>query len=422
MVSAKISDAASILSAYTSNVTKVNNSKGTDFNEMLKKSTVEDTKQTPVESTKVVKEDAEIEKNDYIEKNPAVTEEKSEETDIPTAEEISNVATLVVDIRKEIAETLNISVEELNKYLDILSLDISDLKTPENMMKLIMEVKNISNQSEVLLDSELSTNVKELVTKLSNIVEKLPEMTDELKEQIQMMDDNVVDEDADTQVTFDKDGETVIDITGDAIRDKFTEITSNGGNSNMSDNADKHSNEDSFENVVNSINISANAEVIEGLSEAVSNVTGSYSEAEVISQIIERIKVNAKPGMTSMELQLYPEHLGKVTVQVVSKNGGITAHIAAENENVKAIIENQLITLKNTFSEQGIKVDSVEVTVANYGFEQNANEQNEQNNQQSKRNGHVRKTLLDELNGTVTEDVIEETRMEAVGNTVSYKA
>ena len=38
-------------------------------------------------------------------------------------------------------DLLIIPVEELNKYLDILSLDISDLKTPENMMKLIMEVK-----------------------------------------------------------------------------------------------------------------------------------------------------------------------------------------------------------------------------------------------------------------------------------------
>lgn len=440
MVSAKVSDAASILSAYTSNVSKVNSSKGTDFSEMLKKSTTDTTKQTQEESiNKSIKtEDAgckkleDVEKSEIIEKDKTVADKEIEDADIPTDEEIAKIATLVVDIRKEIADTLNITVEELNEYLDVLSVDISALKEPENMMKLIMEVKGISNQSEVLLDSELSANVKDLIMKLTDIVDEMPEITDAIKQQIAVMDnvdDVVVNVDAneENQITYNENAEdeTVVDISGDAIRDKFAEITANNGNSEMSKESDKHSkNEDTFSNVVNTVNVTANTEIIDGLNEAVSYVTGSYSDAEVISQIIERIKVSAKPGMSSMELQLYPEHLGKVTVQVVSKNGGITANIAAENENVKAIIENQLITLKNAFIEQGIKVDSVEVTVANYGFEQHNNDQKEEKDQQSKRNGNVRKSLLDELNGKSfdTEEVIEETRMETIGNTVSYKA
>jgi flagellar hook-length control protein FliK len=109
-------------------------------------------------------------------------------------------------------------------------------------------------------------------------------------------------------------------------------------------------------------------------------------------------------------------------VQVVAKNGGITAQISAENENVRGIIENQLVTLKESLNEQGIKVDSVEVTVSNFGFEQNLNEQGEQSKEQAKHSNRVRKSLLEEINGVISEDVSEETRMETVGNTVSYKA
>lgn len=93
-----------------------------------------------------------------------------------------------------------------------------------------------------------------------------------------------------------------------------------------------------------------------------------------------------KNDVTSLQMQLYPEHLGKVSIQVVSKNGVLTAQIAAENEVAKAALESQLATLKESFDSQGIKVQSVEVMVSTNAFEQN---------QQSIRKIRIRNTDMD---------------------------
>ena len=61
-----------------------------------------------------------------------------------------------------------------------------------------------------------------------------------------------------------------------------------------------------------------------------------------------------------------PASLGSVNVQIAAKDGVITAQFTAQNETVKAAIESQLVQLRTQFEEQGIKVDAVEVTVANY--------------------------------------------------------
>ena len=53
---------------------------------------------------------------------------------------------------------------------------------------------------------------------------------------------------------------------------------------------------------------------------------------------------------------------------------------------VKKALENQMITLKENFENQGVKVESVEITVQTNAFEnnQNFNNQNEQKNNTSK--------------------------------------
>lgn len=88
----------------------------------------------------------------------------------------------------------------------------------------------------------------------------------------------------------------------------------------------------------------------------------------------------------SMEIQLTPETLGKVNVLVSVREGVVTAQLNVQNEQVKKALENQMITLKENFENQGVKVESVEITVQTNAFEnnQNFNNQNEQKNNTSK--------------------------------------
>ena len=60
---------------------------------------------------------------------------------------------------------------------------------------------------------------------------------------------------------------------------------------------------------------------------------------------------------------LNPENLGKVHVAVTAKQGIVTAQLTAQNEQVKAALENQMTALKEQFNNQGVKVEAVEITV-----------------------------------------------------------
>ena len=169
------------------------------------------------------------------------------------------------------------------------------------------------------------------------------------------------------------------------------------------------------------------------VSEAPAPVNEGYQSAqtqEIMDQIMEYMKINLKAESQHMEMQLHPASLGTVNVQIAAKDGAITAHFTTQNETVRAVIETQLIQLKNQFEEQGIKVDAVEVTVANheYGQQQFSQEQADGKHKQGKTAKGMRRINLDELDGEEDLAPMEESEriavemMQANGSTVDYTA
>ena len=128
-----------------------------------------------------------------------------------------------------------------------------------------------------------------------------------------------------------------------------------------------------------------------------------------------------------MELQLQPENLGKLNLVISSRDGIITAQLMAENENVKNVIENQIVMLKDNFEQQGLKVDAVEVTVQTHGFEMGKNlEGSEENSQNEEKHRNSRSLTLEEINAIIgddeaaDEDVLAAEMMKATGGNVDY--
>ncbi len=155
----------------------------------------------------------------------------------------------------------------------------------------------------------------------------------------------------------------------------------------------------------------------------VASFAGNVTEADIIRQIIDQIKVNVGEKMQSVEVQLNPENLGKVYVNVEAKDGVMQAKIVAETEAAKNAIENNLAILKENFSNNEIKVEAIEVMVAAYGFfeeSQNGDFDNqEQANDTSKAIGSLNVGELNEDELT-EEEAIEVEMMRTKGNTVSY--
>ena len=158
--------------------------------------------------------------------------------------------------------------------------------------------------------------------------------------------------------------------------------------------------------------------------------TSQVDVADIIKQIVEFSRVTLTRTATTMEMQLNPEHLGKIFLQLTAKDGMVSAHITAQNEAVKEAIESQIVLFKENMNEAGVKVDAVEVTVGSHEFEknleQNAKQEERQAEEQEKAakgTRHINLNDLDELGGLLTEEESLVAQMMAEqGNSVDFTA
>lgn len=151
---------------------------------------------------------------------------------------------------------------------------------------------------------------------------------------------------------------------------------------------------------------------------------------DIIRQVTEQLKVSMTQDETSMEMQLNPENLGKIYVNVSQKNSQITAHMMVMNEIVREALESQLGNLRETLNQAGVKVDAVEVTVASHEFEQNLEQNSSKEQKQQEQSGsfkNIRKNInmssLDEMSGIMTEEEnLVAQMMRDNGNSVDFMA
>ena len=121
----------------------------------------------------------------------------------------------------------------------------------------------------------------------------------------------------------------------------------------------------------------------------------SAQEFDIPGQIVEQARLIRSSGNTEMVMHLKPEHLGDLTLRVsVSEHGAVTASFHSDNAQVRAIIEHSLVQLKQELSNQGIKVDNVEV-YAGLSDDGLLNGQSQQAWQQNQQNGSRRNRSFD---------------------------
>lgn len=163
-----------------------------------------------------------------------------------------------------------------------------------------------------------------------------------------------------------------------------------------------------------------------------SEIEGRYLSADTIDimeQVVEKLKVTITEGLSSMEMTLNPENLGKVYLQISAREGAVHAQIAAANEAVKNVLEAQVAEIQEHLNQAGVKVEAIDVTVAAHEFERNL-EQNqkreEQEGEQAQQNGRRRNlnlTSLDELSSVMTEEeMLVAQIMRDNGNSVDLSA
>lgn len=82
-----------------------------------------------------------------------------------------------------------------------------------------------------------------------------------------------------------------------------------------------------------------------------------------LEQLIHKVNTIHRTGRNQLRLQLIPENLGKLSINLSSNNQDIKAKIYVESTQVKQTIENNLNQFRDSLREKGVNITDIEVSV-----------------------------------------------------------
>ncbi|MDY4415896.1 flagellar hook-length control protein FliK, partial [Selenomonas sp.] len=103
---------------------------------------------------------------------------------------------------------------------------------------------------------------------------------------------------------------------------------------------------------------------IDGTKQSAATQTAQQPQTDydIPQQIVDQARLIQRGQDTEMVIHLKPEHLGDLTLRVsVGADGAVNASFHSNNAEVRTIIENTLVQLKQDLNNQGLKVDNVGV-------------------------------------------------------------
>ena len=278
----------------------------------------------------------------------------------------------VQDVKDTIKDELDVSDEDIAKAMEVLGMtelvgeltgtDAITLITDDDMLSRLTSVLDVVNAAQQDIADMSGVNVEDV----SDVIATANTEADVNKD----VTDNVVSNNQPAAIE-----ESLSDMLA-------KKITTDGSAKQQNNAGEQNHNTETYGSVADNM--------IQSMSDSFADIitedTAYVSEADIVNQVIDQIKLTSGKELTSIEVMLNPERLGSVHVTVSAKNGILTAQIAAQNEQVKTALENQMTTLRENFENQGIKVDAVEITVMTHQFEAGQNfGQNESERKQSER-------------------------------------
>ena len=338
------------------------------------------------------------------------------------------------DIKDAIKEEFDVSDEDIKVAMELLGLTALDLLstakvaelieqltgtdaltliTNEDMMQSFNNIINVVDEANADIAGMLGVKTEEVGIVLGqNDIAPVVNSEDTAKQ------DNVKESDAknaDDNINQTVDNQESL---SEVLAKKITTESDGKAKNNMPESNEANNKvtyADVADNMISNITDTFADIITEGIS--------TVKEADIVNQVIDSVKLMASRELTSMEVMLNPEHLGSVHITVTARNGIVSAQIAAQNEQVKTALENQMVTLREQFESQGLKVDAVEITVMAHSFEAGQNfGQSESERKQGESKVH-RKLDLSSFDDELEED-LESTAPapKAEGRSVEYLA
>ena len=396
------------------------------------------------------------EKFHYKEKTIQSEPKKNTEHNIEKIKE--ELDTFSEKVVKVLQEELHVSEEEIKDAMNALGLQYLDLLDVSNLANLVMKLGGSEKVNQLLCNEAFATVFQkvyelgnEMLKSLQMTVEELQKvnasamesLTEQLKQDgIKKVPDGMVTKpeehltqnvEADTvQETTAKETIVVEDLrngSGKSGQMEQNDLTS--GENLVKANEKPHQLVSESQPVENSSFDTTLAGMIANRFEntTVESLPSYVSVTDIMEQFVEHTKVTLSAEITKMEMQLNPEHLGKVYLEITENQGSVTAKIQTQNAIVKEALEMQIADLKQNLSQAGVKVDAIEVTIASHEFErnleqdENSKKQQEDKAQDKNRHHNINLNNLDELSGVLSEkEELSAKMMAEQGNSVDLTA
>ena len=392
-----------------------------------------------------------------------IREESGVSSDRP--EELSGkLEEFAEDVKEVLKEELGVSEEDIAKAMETLGLTFADLLNPNQLAALVMKLTGESNMGALFCREEFMTILHAVGELGANLAQELGISQEELAQLLsQMQNTGEVPQEETGAESVSQDAQNAVDVAETVTEENAVDVSepnrmqadgqeqtsdgqelvtageesaeadASGGQKSQTDlngqgmgNTAAQTRNDGAGAVAQNLTEVSFA----GVQEGVNPQTPQVDVADIIKQIVEFSRVTLTRTTTTMEMQLNPEHLGKIFLQLTAKDGMVSAHITAQNEAVKEAIESQMVLFRENMNEAGVKVDAVEVTVGSHEFEknleQNAKQEERQAEEQEKAakgTRHINLNDLDELSGLLTEEETLVAQMMAEqGNSVDFTA
>ena len=429
--------------------TSVKQTTGSSFDDLLQASKVnnqtesnnQESKNPPVELKESVAKNEKIGSKDSVAetkqerpqmKDMKKAEEPVEDMEVSDEELAKRIAGLFFQVTETIQDMLGISEEELQSFMEQMGITEVDLLNPSTLQNLMLVVKD-QEPVNLLTDAQLLSDMQDLVKQVEEVLVEVgitkeeiatfmeqPAFKDlvlEVKEVLETSEEVVEQSDMDVKMPSEEvDSEETIEVKETTI--KFQKVVENETKTSNThqDNKDTSEQQNAFADQF----LQNLQQVVEEVSEVSGKTEITTQIREIADQILEKIKITVTPEITSFDMVLTPEELGRVNLTITEQDGVMKASFVTENELAKEAIESNLVQFKEMLTEQGLKVDSIEVTVGNFEFNKNGQAENGQEEQKrGKRRFQTEDTVT---TGRTEEDQLGQHFMEGGESTVNYMA
>ena len=408
----------------------------------------------------------------YRYKDKSVDAAKDTDTSDKTAAAKDKADQLAKDVVKSVSDDLGVDEEKVTDAMETLGLTELDLLNPQNLAQLAKELTGATDDAGLLLNADFKQLLSDVtalveafveetgvsVETIAQLTEKMPELTvtagtdngalqtetatsDGMTETDteQSISDAHVDTVATDTAAADADPENAKVLTEDQNQpsDEPAEgeldqiITAEPVQRRQNDSATSETRGGQFtDQLANAVNEAMTEVNAAGEMSQTASYT-SVDAIDVINQIVERVRISQGIDTTTIEMQLNPENLGRIYLNISSREGAVHAQLYAQNEDVKIALEAQIATLTENLNQAGVKVDAVEIAVATHEFErnleQNAGSGEEQQEEAQERNQTSRRSLrldgFDDPELTLSEEeALIAQMMKDNGNSVDFTA